>query len=320
MGCGCSTYIPTCGCQTVSNCPTVCGSLVVSNSFNIPACDATATITVPKLKNLLLNSYLWNGSYGYYKVTSFNALTGEVIITNTCVAGNSTPGTIVPASTNFLVSPAPISSNVVAVTSISQTVPACSTNMTLTTPGLLSAIVGSYIWNPTYGIYKVISYNATTNALVVQNDCSYNTVAPATVIPADTSFLFTTTPQSIEAVDFSASAVWTGSGALTYTPSETHYKYIVRDNVVEGWVTATGTTAGVTSDLIFLNLPFAPDPDLLIGGVGAPITVNISEGGTGTIGYGYIRTTDLAIAKIASANFTLGAGEKFGIHFSYIKA
>jgi hypothetical protein len=85
----------------------VCGALVVQNSFNLPACNSTAVLTFANLKNVSVGSYLYSPTYGYLKITSFNAVTGEMVVVNECQAVNPPPGTVVPASTMFVLAGPP---------------------------------------------------------------------------------------------------------------------------------------------------------------------------------------------------------------------
>lgn len=106
MSCGCnqSSYSSYGGCciPTCSNsCTELCSAAYVGSSFNIPAIGQSATIQIKGLKALIIGGYLWNPTYGYLRVTSFNAVTSAVVVVNDGNPGNPTPGTIVPACTPF---------------------------------------------------------------------------------------------------------------------------------------------------------------------------------------------------------------------------
>lgn len=107
MACGCGCGTPMCSCNV--NCADVCTAIQIQNSFNLPACNQTAVLTVPGLKNIVVGAYLWNPTYGYFLVSSFNGITGQIIVTNLCSSGNAAPGTIVPQATMFTVAQPPIS-------------------------------------------------------------------------------------------------------------------------------------------------------------------------------------------------------------------
>lgn len=106
MSCGCGSkntnYIP-CGCTPlIPSCTSVCGSLTISNSWNIPACNNQATLTIPGITNLIIGVQLYNPTYGFFQITAVNPLTNQVTIINNCLSGNATAGTLVPANTQFL--------------------------------------------------------------------------------------------------------------------------------------------------------------------------------------------------------------------------
>lgn len=77
------------------------------NTWNIPAEESFATLEVPDVLSALPGSYLWNGAYGYLKIVSYNSTTRQIIVTNEGQEGNASPGTTVPACTEFIISAAP---------------------------------------------------------------------------------------------------------------------------------------------------------------------------------------------------------------------
>ena len=85
-------------------------SISTSSSFNMPACNATGVLILPGLQKIQVGSYLWNATYGYLKVISFDYLSSQVVITNECQTGNASPGTAVPACTLFNVVDPPCAS------------------------------------------------------------------------------------------------------------------------------------------------------------------------------------------------------------------
>lgn len=82
-------------------------SLTTSSAFNVPACEENATITIPGLQKIQIGSYLWNSVYGYFQVISFDYLSSQVTIKNTCIAScvegvtYASPGSAVPSCTQF---------------------------------------------------------------------------------------------------------------------------------------------------------------------------------------------------------------------------
>lgn len=103
-GCGKSTCNCQCGCKKkcTPECPSLCTALVGANSWTMPACDQEAVIMFPGLTTILIGSYLYNPTYGMVLVKGFNSINGQVIVENTCLAGNAAPGTMVPAGTEFV--------------------------------------------------------------------------------------------------------------------------------------------------------------------------------------------------------------------------
>lgn len=82
-------------------------ALKVQTAWNVPDCDQFATVSIPGLSSITIGSYLWNPTYGFFQVTGFNSATQQVVILNTCVEGNATAGTQVPACTDFNLSSPP---------------------------------------------------------------------------------------------------------------------------------------------------------------------------------------------------------------------
>lgn len=89
-------------CQTIVQAQYIT-AIKTSNSFNIPACAATAVVTFPGLATIQVGSYIWNATYGYFEVMSFDYASGQVTIKNLCAAGYASPGTAVPACAPFTV-------------------------------------------------------------------------------------------------------------------------------------------------------------------------------------------------------------------------
>lgn len=101
MSCGCSSNYVQC-CTTPTNCSELCNSFVATNSFNIPAVGANAVLNVANLKQLTIGTYIYNPTYGYLRIVSFDATLGQLTVTNDGTYGNAAPGTIIPAATSFL--------------------------------------------------------------------------------------------------------------------------------------------------------------------------------------------------------------------------
>lgn len=77
-------------------------ALKVANSWNVPACGLTATLTIPGLVAITIGSYLWNAEFGYFEITAFDSGLQQVTVLNNCNEGNAAAGTNVPSCTEFL--------------------------------------------------------------------------------------------------------------------------------------------------------------------------------------------------------------------------
>lgn len=112
--CGCNKCsCKTCTCSTTCpDCTVVCAALVVQNAWNVPACDASAVLSVPGLTTVLIGSYVWNPTYGWFRITAFDSVNGQITVINECIEGNADPGTVVPALTVFVFGAPPGTTNV----------------------------------------------------------------------------------------------------------------------------------------------------------------------------------------------------------------
>lgn len=98
-GCNCtSTSVVT----TTTTCPEICTSLAIQNAWNIPACNASAVLSVTGLTTLLIGTYLYNPEYGWFRVTAFDSVNYQITVLNECFGDNAAAGTVVPAGTQFV--------------------------------------------------------------------------------------------------------------------------------------------------------------------------------------------------------------------------
>jgi len=95
--------------STVNNYQQFYTALKAQNSWNVPICGGASNLYVDGLKNLLIGSYLWSTSFGYFQVLSFDPDTGLIVVQNNCTDGNAAIGTQVPGCSNFIVAPPPAS-------------------------------------------------------------------------------------------------------------------------------------------------------------------------------------------------------------------
>lgn len=79
----------------------------VQNTWNVPECGEEAILSVPDTLMALPGSYIWNETYGYFEILSYNASTREITVQNNCNEGNADPGTQVIQCSNFIVAPPP---------------------------------------------------------------------------------------------------------------------------------------------------------------------------------------------------------------------
>lgn len=75
-------------------------------------------------------------------------------------------------------------------------IPACGSATILSVPGAKNILVGGFLWNPTVGYLRVLSYDANTGQVTAQNDCQTGNAAVGTQIPACTLFIPTPPPSS----------------------------------------------------------------------------------------------------------------------------
>lgn len=106
----------SCSCSNCTSTPTpcaeVCTALVISNAWNIPACSASAVLSVPGLETILIGSYLWNPDYGWFRVTAFDSVNFQITVLNECFGDNAVAGTVVPAGAQFVFGAPPSSTQV----------------------------------------------------------------------------------------------------------------------------------------------------------------------------------------------------------------
>lgn len=221
--CGCSTG--TCGCvrpQTAVPMPfyeqacevqethveqiiyeSYATTVKTSSTFNMPACNATATLTVPGLKNIQIGSYLWNATYGYLKVESFDYLASQVVVRNECQTGNAAAGTSIPACTLFTVTDPPHdagSGQLGVFVAVDFVAPANGNCIDIAVTSVAGLVVGSNV-QISSGIYRVSGIVDNTT-ITICNDGSG--VTPATIVYAkDGSGLYITpvTPLSSNACE-----------------------------------------------------------------------------------------------------------------------
>lgn len=129
--------------------PTFYFSLCPINSWNIPSCGLTASLSVPGIQGISVGAYLYNSSFGYFKISSVDITNGTIDIVNTCLSGNAAPGTQIPECSCFILTDPPANAtanptdcNAVAV---DFTAPALHDCIDITVTGVTDLIIGKTI-------------------------------------------------------------------------------------------------------------------------------------------------------------------------------
>lgn len=195
----CGNVAPATPCAVPATCETLCpedhtqqivvqkfnATLIIRNSWNIPACEESITVIIEGLTNIQVGSFLWSQAYGYFKVISFNLDTSEVTLENLCNSGNAAVGTQVPECSDFVVTDPPSSaaSNntqgfpYVASNFTAQNVGDCIDIEVTTTNGLISGAIVQI----SDGEYR-ISAIPDANSVTICNDG--DGITPGTVVVA----------------------------------------------------------------------------------------------------------------------------------------
>lgn len=186
--------------NTIINQEVYVTAITTSSSFNIPACGTTATITIPGLQRIQIGSYLWNSIYGYFEVISFDFLSSQVVIKNTCAASCdpgvqfASAGTLVPACTMFNVVDPPCSSDTETLVGVyvdtdfvAPAIGNCIDIIVTSITGLASGMVVQI----SSGLYRIAAIISST-IITICNDGSG--VTPGTVVAALDATLHHITP------------------------------------------------------------------------------------------------------------------------------
>lgn len=134
--------------------------LSVQNSWNIPACNGSSVLQIPGLTNAVNGSYLWNPSYGYFKVISFNNSNSTVVIQNDCHITNQAVGTQIPACTTFIVVDTPATTAVAGTGGVGSAAPYLAVDFTA--PAIGSCVTITVTTSAGFAVGKNIQINAST--------------------------------------------------------------------------------------------------------------------------------------------------------------
>lgn len=142
-------------------------TLKVANSWNIPACEGSAVLSIPGLAAIAIGSYLWADPWGYFEVIAFDSTNAQVTVQNNCTDGNQPVGTQVPGNTYFVVAPPPSVSGgggpttLYPYVAIDFTAPANGACLDITVTTVAGLAVGKNIQIGS-GIYRLSSIGSST--------------------------------------------------------------------------------------------------------------------------------------------------------------
>lgn len=185
-----------------------------ADSWNVPAVDESISIKFLEIVDVVVGIYLFNPSYGYFKITGWNPETSTITIQNEDgFEDNVVPGTYVPESTLFVAVPKPCCEDDTSVffPFLAQdfVAPNNGSSRTIQVTSTFGLIVNNYVRIGT-GVYLLTAINS-SNEVVIKNEGAGHT--PASTVEAldgdgDYQYLLTS-----EAVSGCAGAVAT-SGKL----------------------------------------------------------------------------------------------------------
>lgn len=137
-------------------------------AFNMPACNAAISISIPGVQQLLVGGYLWNSVYGYLKVISFDYETARATVVNECQVGNAAPGTEIPSCTLFNVVDPPFEPTDEcgegSFLTVDFVAPAVGSSVSISVTNLIGLTLGSVVQVSTgaYTITAILSANSIT--------------------------------------------------------------------------------------------------------------------------------------------------------------
>ena len=74
------------------------------------------------------------------------------------------------------------------------TTPGCGQTAIVFIPGLTLAHLGSYLWSSIYGYYEIVAFNAGTQELTIQNNCTDGNSPGGVSVPACSTFVVSAAP------------------------------------------------------------------------------------------------------------------------------
>lgn len=195
-------------------------------------------------------------------------------------------------------------------------VPACDSEAVISFPGLTSILIGTYLYNPTYGQFLVNGFNSINGEVTVENTCLPDNAAPGTIVPSGTEFVFSTSPQITEYTDWTPTM--SASGSMTVSGVTVSLaQYFTIGSTVFFDVTLLFTLGGSAAPLVFFTLPLEGVP----GNVQSAFPANVADN-SGSVPGSFWRVYDADGTKALVAlngvvNWTLGAGASINIQGRY---
>jgi len=193
-------------------------------------------------------------------------------------------------------------------------IPSCGNAALLYIPGLTNVVIGTYISNPTYGTFKITAFNSVNSQITVQNDCFAENMAPGTVVPAYTSFVFSMPPTLTTYTDWTPILTSQNATVLSDVIFDTS-EYFTIGTTVFFDVMCRYTSASVASSAMYISLPFTGK---VLAGTGFICAVQPNGIPLGT-GRWRVNNTDPSLAVIftPNANIPLGPNSEISIQGRY---
>lgn len=325
MSCGCGRTRCNCG-----NVGFLASAIKIQNSWNVPACGQSALLNVPGCTTIMIGSYIWNPTYGAFKITAFNSVTQQITVKNECLIGNATAGTVVPACQIFMLEGAPVTAPgtgavsaifpYVAIDFVTPAVSACVDITVTNTNGLYAdAIVQINGYS-----YRISTITDSTH-ITICNDGDGQT-AGQTVSARDgsgfyqypVSLVACTSPNWIDFSSTFGNITSSGSAPTGITVLAAQYKESDYD-MIDFYASATFTIVG-TPQNIYAPLPVPAYNTLYQGNFWLYIADN-----SGALNDGYVDVyPDTSTLRFASshnaASFAAGAGGIIRINGRYRRA
>ncbi len=148
-------------------------AVATGKSFNMPACNASVVIYLPGVQQLQVGGYLWNVTYGYLQIVSFDFSTGTAVVKNNCEDGNASPGTQIPECTMFNVVDPPYDNSsacdgLAVYITADFVIPAVGNTVAVSVTGIEGLTIEGVVQIGS-GYYTITIINSST-AITIQND------------------------------------------------------------------------------------------------------------------------------------------------------